>query len=96
LKGRISASDLFSLGSQTLLCWRDAIGCIGLFLGFRRVGHERPLSESVFEQVNSHGIGVVIHGVSESPYARRMPMPRRKRRAYPSDLTNGQWAVMSR
>jgi hypothetical protein len=25
-----------------------------------------------------------------------MPMPRRKRRAYPTDLTNGQWAVMSR
>jgi transposase len=23
-----------------------------------------------------------------------MPMPRRKRRAYPSDLTNGQWAVI--
>jgi transposase len=23
-----------------------------------------------------------------------MPMPRRKRRAYPSDLTNGQWSVI--
>jgi hypothetical protein len=25
-----------------------------------------------------------------------MPMPRGKRRAYPSDLTNSQWAMMSR
>jgi hypothetical protein len=47
----------------------------------------------MFEKADSHGIGVVIRAVPES--TRRLPMPRRKRRADPSELTNGQWAVMS-